>query len=515
MKNSVIHEKLKNYITSDTIPWQPVIIYGLFGLLWIAIPDDLLEEAVKDMHIFSGYQELKSWLFILLTSFLLYMFTKKYHLHIKILNEKIVKQNKELEMFGQEGEGLKNRRSIEADINKILVKNKPFGVYFLDVDHFKEVNDIYGYAFGDRFLKYYRKTLLKTFPKLHIYPWGGDEFIVIDREANQKVRSQTVNGILELTNRTWLVDGVKVHSCTSIGVVQCPKDGGDAHAIFKNMELALYRAKEKGPSQYEIYHPSFRDSIERKVTIERIITSALENEEFELFYQPIYNFRTRKIKHIEALLRHKRAEMFNTCTSEIIEVAEKTGQIHQIDNWVLKKVFSEIHSKTATVPDMEMSVNLSSQTFMSDQFLENLEKLAKNYSVKASNITFELTEHTIISDINESIRRMNYMKEIGFKIALDDFGTKYSSLNYLGKLPFDVLKIDKTYVEHMDRNEKHKIIIEQVINMATAIGLETIAEGVETEEQNDALISACCTYGQGFYYSKPLSFDELQRFIAS
>ncbi len=517
-------------------PWRPVLAYVIFGFFWIAFSDSILGMVVTDADLYQHIQTFKGLFYVLLTGGGLYMLVKWDNRRIFRLHKKIHEKNEELVAYAEETvaidrelqsqiaqmnhmvyydqlTGLKNRYSFEVELSKLLGKGDTFGVYYLDVDHFKNLNDIYGHSFGDVFLQAYTRMLIKHFPALTIYRWGGDEFIIIDKESDESTRLSTARDILELTDKTWVLDGIDFRSSTSVGVVECPKHGDDLHTIFKNLEVTLYRAKEDGRAKCEVFDKTFREDLERKALLEGVINTALEEEGFTLYYQPIYDLKKRKTERLEVLLRFDAASTYNTNIGEVINIAEQTGQVHRIDNWVLNKVFQTIKAQQKHLPDMKLSVNISAQTFASDHLIQYLEDLIERYDVDASGVVLEVTEHTIIQNMEESLKTMRLIKSLGFKMAMDDFGTRYSSLNYLSRLPFDILKIDKSYVDHINEDTNHMIIIKHIIQLAEAIGLSTVGEGIETKEQEEALRLAGCRCGQGYHYAKPMAFDDLTTFI--
>ena len=320
---------------------------------------------------------------------------------------------------------------------------------------------------------------------------------------------EAVDGILRDTHRTWQVKEVEFHTSTSIGVVTCPEQGNDISTIFKNLEVALYKAKESGRARSAFFDQSYSDAIQRKSKIEGLINRALEEDGFYLNYQPIYNLKTRKPYRYEVLLRISIENDLSTNIGEVISVAEQTGQIHRIDDWVIEKVFSMMEDHRHRMPEFKVAVNISAQTFTSMPFIENLKGLIKKYDIDPGNIELEVTEHTIIKNIEESYDIMNGIKGLGFMMALDDFGTRYSSLNYLSRLPFDILKVDKSYVDNLLKESNDVTIVKQIITLAKAIGLATVAEGIETAEQEKVLLEAGCDYGQGYHFSKPQGFEQI------
>lgn len=527
---NIFHRTSKQHNFSS--PLRPVIIYTVFGFFWIIFSDSLLVMMVKSPEVYQGIQIIKGWGFILITAALLYFVIafenrKNYRLSEEITHKNLVLQDyadKAIAMeqalqdqlsrlnhmvYYDQLTGLRNRYSFEEDIQRYLMNGERFSVYYVDVDHFKNLNDIHGHYYGDAFLKQFGETLSDRFRRLQIYRWGGDEFIIIDPVNHGEDLYEAVQQILEETHRTWKIGEVSFHTSTSIGVVSCPEQGEDLSTIFKNLEVALYKAKEAGRARSVFFVQDYIDSIKRKSKIEHLINRALEEDGFHLNYQPIYDFHSRSAYRYEVLLRINVVNDLDTHIGEVIAVAEQTGHIHRIDDWVIEKVFSLINGQKEVLKDFKVSINISSQTFTSSSFISYLQKMIETYNVSPQDIEFEVTEHTIVKNIQESYEIMKGIKALGFMMALDDFGTRYSSLNYLSRLPFDVLKIDKSYVDNILNEGNDMIIVKQIIMLARAIGLITVAEGIETLEQEQVLQDAGCDYGQGYCFSKPMDFKRL------
>ena len=405
--------------------------------------------------------------------------------------------------------GLKNRIYFEDEVNASIQSGRSFSLYYIDVDHFKNLNDIHGHYYGDRFLVLFGAMLEEQFEELEIFRWGGDEFIAIDYNTQLKDIPKLISRIVEVSSRTWLLDELEFRTTVSIGMVRFPDQGKDTATLFKNMEIALYKAKEKGRARAISFRESFSSEIKKNSLIESAIHNALAGDGFELNFQPIFELDTMRAIRLEVLLRFKRSREMNTNIGEVIAVAEKTGQIHRIDEWVIEQVFGSIATYQQNIPGIKISVNVSAQTFTAPDFLPFLKNITERHDFDFRDVEFEITEHTIVNNIEDSFRIMNEIKALGFKIALDDFGTRYSSLNYLSRLPFDVLKVDKSYVDNIMKKGNDYTIVRQIIAIAKELGLETVAEGIEEKEQAAALHDMGCDYGQGYYFSRPKAMEEI------
>jgi len=532
MQDKRILEPIKTEEMKKNNPWRPVVLYAVFGFIWILYSDRVLGSLVQDPSVYAQFQTYKGWFYVLLTAVLLYIFIRMDNRIVFTLNKDIQEKNHELVAFAEETlameqelknqvtqldqmvhkdplTGLRNRLVFENDLKKYIQSGEEFSVYYLDIDQFKNLNDIHGHNFGDLFLIEFTSLLNDNFTQLQLYRWGGDEFLIIDPINKGIDVTEVAQCIIDLTNRTWHLGDVEFHTSTSVGVVHCPEHGNDLTTIFKNLEIALYKAKENGRSRCEFFDPSFLEEIERKSKLEAAIDEALNGNGFCLNYQPIYDLKFRKLHHLEALLRFIDTVELNTHIGEVIAVAEQTGQIHKIDGWVVDHVFATMKEKQGLIPDVKIAVNISAQTFSAPTFIPYLSEMINKYQIDPHLIELEITEHTIINSIHDSYEVMKKIKSLGFIIALDDFGTRYSSLNYLSRLPFDVLKVDKSYVDNILNGGKGHIIVQQIITLAGKLGLDTVAEGIELLEQEKSLKEIGCNFGQGYYYSRPQTFERI------
>lgn len=295
----------------------------------------------------------------------------------------------------------------------------------------------------------------------------------------------------------------------SIGITKFPMDGIDAFTLLKNSEMALNNAKNKGRDRYEFYKSELQKEFEFQTNVEIEIDKAISNDEFELNFQPIYELETDKLGSVEILLRLNNQNLGNISIGKIITIAEQSGQIINVDRWVIKTVFKMIKEHFNKEKTCLFSMNLSAQSFNSKKFIKFIKEQIEVFKIDTGNVEFEITEYSFLNDTRKSVTMMNALKSMGFKIALDDFGTRYSSLNYLAKLPFDRLKIDKSYIDNILEHNNDQIIVEQIIELSNKLGLKTVAEGIELAKQKELLLTYGCDYGQGYYLSKPINFQAL------
>lgn len=407
--------------------------------------------------------------------------------------------------FSDKLTGLKNRTVFEQEMTNWIDKKQPLTIFYIDFDNFKNLNEVLGHAYGDEFLKRYAMTITDKFSSAHVYRWSGDEFVFVQKSDDEKYAIDIVDQLMKVTRQKWTISDIEYYPAISVGVTQYPKDGDDFSELLKNAEMALYKAKEAGKQQCKFYEHSYQSDVQKLIAVESTINKTLQAKEFELHYQPVFDLGLRNITGFEALLRWKSSEQ-TVSTGELISVAEKTGQIIDIDRWVIDEAFRFLKANLAHT-SLVLAVNLSAKSLMSTKLVGYIEALIEKYKIDPSQIEFEVTEHSLIENFDLSLKVINELKDLGFKIALDDFGTQFSSLNYLSKIPFNSLKIDKSYIDRVNLPGKDQMIVEQIIQLASKLGLKTVAEGIEEENQAVTLERLGCNSGQGYHLARPMSAE--------
>lgn len=407
---------------------------------------------------------------------------------------------------------LDNQLVFERQVKHLIATNQEFSLYYLDFDNFRNLNDIHGHYYGDCFLQDYAKMLKESFKSIKIFRFSGDEFMLLDYNSEPHHVATTLHLLFTNTNRPYCYDDFSYYPSISVGVVKYPEDGNDYQMIFKNIDLALYKAKIKGKNQSVKFHRDIQNEIETKIKIENGIRQMLANDNFISCYQPIYDFKTKTIVGVESLLRWDR-DILDCNPAQLIEVGEQTGQIIKIDRWVVANSFKFLANQLEN-HDIKMSINLSTRTIEAPGTMEYLMAQLKIYQIDPGKVIFEITEHSLFDNIEYSQYLVKKLKAIGFKIALDDFGTRYSSFNYLKNLEFDRLKIDKLYIDKILESPHDKIIVEQIIGLSAKLNIETVAEGIEYPSQFELVKSMGCNYAQGYLMAKPLYRDDLMALIS-
>lgn len=406
--------------------------------------------------------------------------------------------------------GLSNRIAFEKDIETAIESGISFALFYMDIDQFNALNDLHGHSYGDLFLKQLAKLLKTCCTDMKVYRWSGDDFILckIYPYQDQSIKTlmeSDVKVIKHLIQTTWKLKEVSYSPTLSISSVIFPQDGEHLDVLFRNLDYALHEAKRRGRDNYISFDPSLRLAIENRLLLETKMLTALSEDQFSLFFQPIYFLETGKLEGAEVLIRWLNEPQVSVL--DFISIAEESGIILKLDEWVMNKAFEFLSKHSIILNDLMLSINLSAQTIASTDLVSKLENLVLQYGVNTKKVQFEITEHSFLKDFEFADVQLRQIRGMGFSIALDDFGTQYSSLSYLAKLPFTHLKIDKSYIDRIATHENERVIVQQVIQLAHSLGLSTVAEGIESEDQRLIASNMKCHLAQGYLLSKPLTED--------
>lgn len=407
--------------------------------------------------------------------------------------------------------GLGNKVSFETTLKKHIDQHRKFSIYSIDIDNFSRLNEAHGFNTGDLFLSTYGRALYSTFKGFDCFRWSADEYYMIQTYDGSTSQHESLQSILNFTSQKWTLGKTEYKPTVSIGVVEFPKHGTDPNSLLKNLNIAQNYAKTNGRNQIVYFDEIQHEILDNTAQIAFELGRTIDNGGFELYYQPIYELKTQKLTGAEALIRWPNS--FNVNTGTFISIAENTGQVRDIDNWVINSAFQFISENKALWKTLNLSINLSAQSFNSNEIIEYLNDRLKHYDIDASNISFEITEYSLISNLDFTKNMINELKKMGFKVSLDDFGTQYSSLNYLGKLSLNHLKLDKSYIDLITENKLDHIIVNHIIKLSTELGLKTIAEGIENMSQLETLIEMGCHMGQGYLLNKPMSSSQLMSLV--
>ena len=412
--------------------------------------------------------------------------------------------------------GLHKRSYIKDKINSYLENNKNLNIksalIMLGLDNFKYINDSFGVIYGDSFLKTIAKELKNNIVSDNlICRFEGDEFLIFLHNVTGLTDiEKKVQLISSIVNKSYNINNKSIYVTTSIGVSVYPEHGDDFNKLLKNADSAMYIAKSKGKNRYQLFNENISKEMDRYYKIQNQLMNAIENNEMYVVFQPKVILAHDKVNGFEALIRWNNKELGHVSPNEFISVAEANGLIVPIGNFVLREVFKKIQVLlNSGYCNFKIAVNLSDIQLRDKSLVEYVKKLCSDCNTDGRYIEFEITESILIKSYDDTLESLYNLKRLGATIALDDFGTGYSSLNYLTKLPIDTLKIDRSFIIDMIENHKSRWIIENIIELSHKLGIEVVAEGVELEEQVDYLKSILCDIVQGYFYSKPETFEKV------
>jgi diguanylate cyclase (GGDEF)-like protein/PAS domain S-box-containing protein len=383
---------------------------------------------------------------------------------------------------------------------------------FLDLDHFKHINDSLGHAVGDLLLQSVAKRLLDCVRSSDtVSRQGGDEFVILLSEvAHAEDAGISADNILRALDQPHLADEHEIHITGSIGIVTFPDDAADADTMLKCADLAMYQAKATGRNNYQFFKSDLNVSALEHQSIELGLRRALERVEFELHYQPQVNIATGALAGVEALLRWRHSSRGLLYPVDFMSVAEESGLIVPMGRWVLREACRQAKAwEDAAFPPIRMAVNVSAVELRSKQFVEGVTGVLTDTGLLPQHLELELTETFLMQDTSATATVLLALKRIGVHLALDDFGTGYSSLSYMRRFPIDTLKIDQSFVRDLTTDADDASIVSAVINMGHSLHMHVVAEGVETAEQAMMLREQACPEGQGYYFGRPVSAKAL------
>ncbi|MBS8266480.1 EAL domain-containing protein [Mesobacillus boroniphilus] len=413
--------------------------------------------------------------------------------------------------------GLANRRLFDDRVNKALAETKvdegeKLSLMFLDLDRFKFVNDSLGHSIGDRLLVHVSGKLKNNLGDgVFFSRQGGDEFTILLEHTTKEKAEAVARDILKTLEEPFVLDGTDIFITTSIGMSFYPDDGEKVDMLLSKADVAMYQAKKQGRNNYQLYDVLLDRKAFEKLQIENALRKALERNEFVLHYQPIINLYTNKVTGAEALIRWKNERVGFVSPDQFIPIAEETGLIIPIGEWVLKTAMLQLKDWHENgMEGLTMSVNLSIRQFYQPNLIPMIKETLELAGVEPRYLTIEITE-SMTMDVEKANVILHELKGIGVNISIDDFGTGYSSLSYLKRFPIDHLKIDRCFVKDIADNKSDENIATTIILMAHNLGLSVIAEGVETVDQLGLLKQHHCNQAQGYHFSKPVPGEEFPR----
>jgi diguanylate cyclase (GGDEF)-like protein len=412
--------------------------------------------------------------------------------------------------------GLPNRMQLMARVDDSLTRARrdaPFALLCIDLDHFKQVNDSLGHPIGDRLLREVTARLQATVRDTDLVArLGGDEFAITqDNVAQPESVTALARRIVAAIGAPYVIDGHRIVVGASIGIALAPQDGATGEALLKAADLALYRAKAEGRGAWCFFEPEMDARMQERRRLEMDLRAAFEEDRFELLYQPLMDMQTMRLSGFEALLRWRDATGALIPPSDFIPLAEETGLIVPLGEWVLNQACAT----AVTWPeDVTVAVNVSAVQFRLPQFVDVVATALATSGLPPSRLELEVTETIMLQDNVTTVAQLHRLRRLGVRISMDDFGTGYSSLSYLRAFPFDKIKIDRSFVRDVADKGEARAIVRAIAGLGASLGMRTTAEGVESGEQLARLRAEGCTDAQGYLFGRPMPVDAVDTFIA-
>lgn len=509
------------------------VIYLVVGAIWILLSDKVLAFFVNDKETMMFIGMMKGWLYVSATGGLIFALAFTALKRIKTAELELVKSQGSLASANHEIQsahaelkeyeqklhhlayhdqltGLCNRRSLNERLAALMSEKKDLrcALLFIDIDNFKYVNDTMGHTFGDQLLVKASERLVHLQESSYsVFKLGGDEFIVLMESFKdiEEIERLAVKILKEFKAR-FEVGKSSLFTTVSIGISVYPDHGVNMDELLKNADIAVYKAKETGRNRIVMYNEPMNEAVTERMYIEKYLRTAMENNEFELYYQPQLDINTNKISGFEALIRWRNPEWGFISPQKFIGIAEDTHLIIPIGEWVFRNAclfLKRLHQQGHT--DLNISINISMLQLLQEDFVDMVMETLASMKLNPKQIELEITESILMESYETIAGKLKLLRERGVKIALDDFGKGYSSLNYLKQLPITTLKIDKSFIDTIQNDEKNKSLTNLIVKIGKSMDLCVIAEGVETQEQMDYLVKHKCNKIQGYLFSKPIS----------
>lgn len=440
-----------------------------------------------------------------------------------ITDKKIAEEKLQYEATHDSLTGLPNRALFMARLEKALEKTQynptyKVSVLFIDLDRFKIVNDSLGHLIGDQLLVKIAENLQDCLrPSDLVARLGGDEFIIlVEGRYEQEEIIKIAERVQEKFAMPFDLSGHEVYSSASIGVLQSTEKHLTAEDMMRDADTAMYQAKRAGKARHEVFDPNMHELAKETLQLETDLRRAVENEDFHVFYQPIYSISAEEIEGFEALARWKHKTLGDIPPDKFIPLAEEIGLIDSLGEQILRMAclqMKSVQNPTANSKPLLLSVNLSCKQFAQPNLVENIKKILTETEFPPENLKLEITETVFFEHQERAIKMLRKLRKLGIEINIDDFGTGYSNLSYLTRLPISTLKIDRTFINSIENKDQNLEIVQTIITLARSLGMKVIAEGVETKVQLNQLKKLNCEGAQGYYFSKPMSFEDTKEFI--
>jgi diguanylate cyclase (GGDEF)-like protein/PAS domain S-box-containing protein len=416
--------------------------------------------------------------------------------------------------------GISNRLHLEVLMEKLLLDNyhkkSHFAVLFLDLDHFKHINDTLGHDVGDSLLQQIADSIKKSLHNNDIFARiGGDEFVIVLKDIENIDLTVKLHDLMDLIRQPWHVKEYELNVSVSIGVALYPEDGKTIVDLMKNADIAMYKSKSIGRNNFTFFEEHFNTYVHTEMSLIQDMSEAIENDEFLFHYQPKVLLSTNEMVAAEALIRWNHPKMGLIYPDKFIDLAESTGLILKLGRWVIKEACRSIVWFNTVNPKkhLKLSINISIRQFQHEDLYSILKDAIEEYGIDASQLSIEITESIMMENNQEMAQKLNKIKSLNIGISLDDFGTGYSTLSYLDKLSIDELKIDKAFIDAIPEDGDKNILLDTIIAMGKTLNMTVVAEGVEYEYQRKYLAEKKCDIYQGYLYAKPVSRQECVQYL--
>jgi diguanylate cyclase (GGDEF)-like protein len=412
--------------------------------------------------------------------------------------------------------GLGNRllfkEQLEKALKEVWEQPNPVAILFIGLDRFKGINDTLGHSIGDQVLKSTASRIRDALPaNCRLARFGGDEFAVLQIGAQQPASAiPLAREIMDAVGRPSVIDGYDVTVTAGVGIAVADAGSVTVENFLRNADIAMHGAKSKGPNSLRMFDPEMEAILQARSALERDMRIGIAENHFRVFYQPLVNLRSQKVTSFEALLRWEHPERGRVLPSDFIPLAEETGLIVRLGEWVLRTACSEA---MGWAEDISVSVNLSPVQFAKGDLVATVINALASTGLPAHRLELEVTESILLERTDRNIGILDQLHELGVRIVLDDFGTGYSSIGYLRNFSFDKLKIDQSFVRDLLADERSLAIVRAIVGLGSSFGITTTAEGVENADQEKCLHSEGCTEVQGYLYSKPMPPKDIQLFL--
>ncbi|MCK9444278.1 MAG: EAL domain-containing protein [Tissierellaceae bacterium] len=440
--------------------------------------------------------------------------------HTDITEQKIMEQKLyELAYFDQltklpNLEWLKEKG--EELINQAKKDNKELAFLYVDVDDFRNINEIMGHEIGDKLIVHISNTVLGNIRSPHLVArLGGDEFGVFLVDIDRDTLMDKIEDNIQFIRKPWVLEGHTFYITISVGIAIFPDNGNNFLTLLQNADTALSFAKESGKDRCMLFTQEMQENTKKFVEMDSDLRIALENQEFQLYYQPQFYIKTNEVVGAEALIRWKHPKRGFIPPMEFIPFAEKIGYIDPISKWVFETACKQkLNWNKEGYKPLKISINLSGEMLSFAGLVQGTMEILEENEIEDFGIEIELTETALMADFENSVQVLEELKDLNITISLDDFGTGYSSLTYLRVLPIDVIKIDRQFINGIGKSDKEDDIIKYIIELSHMLGLKVVAEGVETKEQLDFLRENNCDIAQGYYFARPMPSEKMKKYLS-